>query len=145
MPLSDFSENRLLNLVLKPAGADFSGVNPTVVMLALFTNASGLTADSLETNQGTGAVIPYEVTGGGYVRRQITFNAPSGGEATNSNTVDFGVASTDWGTVTHYALLNVGITDFPGTLFYGEFDIARPVFTGDRFIVYPGQLKVRFA
>ena len=137
----------MLNYILKTPGGDTSGIRPStagLVYIALFTDPDGLTAGSLETNQGTGAVIPYEVTGGAYVRQQIFFNASaSGGIISNTANVIFPLASTDWGIVTHYALLNIGITDFPGTLFWGAFNTPFNIRTGDRFTIKTGQLQVR--
>lgn len=147
--MSNFMENNTLNYILKTAGGDTSGIRPStagLVYIALFTNPSGTTSSSLESNAGTGASIPFEVTGGSYARQRIYFNNPSSnGIISNSLITNWDVATTDWGIVTHYALLNIGITDFPGTLFWGVFDTPQNVQTGDRFVIYPGQLKVQIS
>jgi hypothetical protein len=62
-----------------------------------------LTAAPSDTTAGT------EVTGGSYARIAKTaasagFNAASGGSATNSAEIDFGTATANWGTVTHFAI-----------------------------------------
>ena len=44
---------------------------------------------ALETATGTNAAAGTEVTGGSYARQTITFNAASGGSATNSNAISF--------------------------------------------------------
>jgi hypothetical protein len=59
--------------------------------------------------------------------------------------VDFPLSTASWGTITHYALLNIGITSFAGTLFWGAFDTPRTINTGDRFTILPGQLQVRIS
>lgn len=52
---------------------------------------------------GTGVTEP---TGGGYGRATITsFTAPSGGTVSNAESVDFPIATEDWGApITHYVL-----------------------------------------
>lgn len=75
-----------------------------------------------------------EVTGGGYARVQKTnnltnFPASVGGSKSNANDVDFGVASADWGTLTH-----VGVFDSAGAtnlLFWGALEQSRIVNSGD--------------
>lgn len=44
---------------------------------------------ALETATGTNAAAGTEVTGGSYARQTITFNAASGGSATNSNSITY--------------------------------------------------------
>lgn len=137
----------MLNYILKTPGGDTSFIRPNtpgLVYIALFTDPDGLTSSSLETNQGTGAVIPYEVTGGGYNRQQIYFNdSATGGLISNSTEIVWGRSTAPWGTVTHYALLNIGVSDFPGTLFWGVFDTPIEVRADDRFYIRTGQLKIR--
>jgi hypothetical protein len=146
MSMSNFMENNMLNYILKTPGGDTFGIRPNpagTIFLAVFTDPDGLTAQSLETNQGTGAVIPYEVSGNGYQRKLISFNAASIGISTNSSTVSFDLATGSWGEITHYALLNIGVTDFPGTLFWGAFDSPELIEAGDRLVIRPGQLRIR--
>ena len=147
MSMSNFMETNMLNYILKTPGGDTSGIRPIpagILYLAIFTNPDGLTASSLETNQGTGAVIPYEVSGGSYVRQRIYYeNASQLGIISNSRQVDFPLATGTWGTITHYAILNIGISDYPGTLLWGAFDTPQTITTGDRLIIRQGQLKVR--
>ena len=49
-----------------------------------------------------------EIQGGGYVRQPVSFSAPavSGGKTqiTNSITVEFPIATADWGTVSHWGI-----------------------------------------
>lgn len=147
MSMSNFMENNMLNYILNTPGGDTSFIRPNpagILYLAVFTDPAGLTASSLETNQGTGAVIPYEVTGNGYTRTQVFFNNnPVQGIISNSSIVSFPLATGTWGTVTHYAILNIGVTSFPGTLFWGSFDTPQTIVTADRLVISQGQLKVR--
>jgi hypothetical protein len=61
--------------------------------LALYTAAPG------ETGGGT------EVTGGGYARKAITFTVTAN-SAANTAEVDFGQATANWGTVSHWAIMS---------------------------------------
>ncbi|AWB45270.1 hypothetical protein DCC85_14245 [Paenibacillus sp. CAA11] len=92
--ISNWLSAQLLNAALR--STNFTA--PTSVYLALYT--------SDPTAADTGA----EVTGGGYVRKAITFAAPAlvSGRQTVSSAVDveFPIATADWGLVTH-----VGIRD----------------------------------
>ena len=147
MSMSNFMENNMLNYILNTPGGDTSFIRPSpagILYLAVFTDPDGLTASSLETNQGTGAVIPYEVTGNGYARTQVFFNNNAvQGIISNSSIVSFPLATGTWGTITHYAILNIGVTSFPGTLFWGSFDTPQTIVTADRLVISQGQLKVR--
>jgi hypothetical protein len=147
MSMSNFMENNMLNYILKTPGGDTSFIRPStpgLLFLAVFTDPSGLTASSLETNQGTGAVIPYEVSGNGYARTRVYFENPSfQGIISNSRAVEFPLATGTWGSITHYAILNIGVSDFPGTLFWGTFDTPQTIGTADRLVIRQGQLKVR--
>jgi len=71
-----------------------SVTRPTAWYLGLFTS------DPTETGAaGT------EVSGGGYVRKAVTFTV-SGNLATNSAAIEWSAASSSWGTVTHIAVLD---------------------------------------
>jgi hypothetical protein len=90
MSASDYLENKLLDHVLGTAA--YSQPTPYV---ALFTSGTGL-----ETN----APID-EVTGTGYSRQTVSFNAASSGTATSNGAVQF-TATASWGTVTHMAIMD---------------------------------------
>tara|TARA_Y100000015_G_scaffold42641_1_gene50549 strand:- start:342 stop:725 length:384 start_codon:yes stop_codon:yes gene_type:complete len=71
-----------------------SVTRPTAWYLGLFTS------DPTETGSaGT------EVSGGGYVRKAVTFTV-SGNLATNSAAIEWSAATSSWGTVTHIAVLD---------------------------------------
>lgn len=90
MSASDYLENKVLDHVL--GTTSYSQPTPYV---ALFTSGTGL-----ETNSPAD-----EVTGTGYSRQTVTFNASSGGTATNDGAVQF-TATVSWGTVTHMAIMD---------------------------------------
>jgi len=85
--LSDYLENKLLDHALGTAAYTM----PTVYV-ALYTS------DPTDADTGT------EVSGGGYARQTVTFNAASGGSASNAGDITFPQATADWGTITHIGL-----------------------------------------
>jgi hypothetical protein len=92
---------------------------------------------ALYTSNPTGADTGTEVSGAGYARQSITFGAPAaeGGKQTikNSAKIEFPVAESDWGTVTH-----IGIRDAAtaGNLIaFAELSAPRTIQTGDRFVI----------
>lgn len=147
MSISNFAEDRLLNYILGTPGGDTSGIRPSpagLIHIGLFTNADGQTPTYLETNAGTGSLGTNEVSGGSYARQQIIFGSPAAnGIISNTNRIDWAVATSGWGTVTHFALINIGISDICGTLFWGQLDTPRTVLAGEKFVIFPGQIKVQ--
>lgn len=123
--LSDALETALLNHLLR----NISYTSPVTVYLALFT------ADP--TDAGTGA----EVTGGSYARQAITFNAPSGGVATNSSQEDY--LNMPGATVTHLGLFDAATAGV--LLFHGPLTESKVVNAGDTFTVNAGDLSVSLA
>lgn len=121
---SDYLEEALLNHVLR----NTAYTAPATVYLALFTTAPG------EAGGGT------EVSGGGYARQAISFNAPSGGTCTNSADVNFPQATADWGTIQGFGIFSAATGG--NLLFYGNFTVAKQVLNGDYFTVPVGQLSI---
>lgn len=124
--LSDYLENALINAVLR--GIQYT--SPSKVYVALFT--------SNPTDAGKGT----EVSGGGYARQQVTFSAPSNGATSNSADVVFPVATADWGTITHFGIYDAATGG--NLLIHGAFQIAKPIYTGDQFIIRKGDLGITF-
>jgi len=92
---------------------------------------------ALYTSNPTGNDTGTEVTGGGYVRRQIIFTAPTieGGKQTIKNTaeIQFPIATANWGTVTHVGIRTAATG---GTLIsHGPLLSPRTIETGDRYVI----------
>lgn len=92
---------------------------------------------ALYTSNPTANDTGTEVSGAGYARQPITFSAPTieGGKQTikNSVKVEFPVAESDWGTITH-----IGIRDAAtgGNLIaFAELEAPRTILAGDRFVI----------
>ena len=116
--LSNFLEDELLDHVV--GNSAYSA--PGTLYFSLFTAAPS------DAGGGT------EVTGGSYARQAITnnltqFPASSGGSKSNANAIDFGVASANWGTITHAAVLDVS----SNYLFWGALTASKTVGSGDGF------------
>jgi hypothetical protein len=124
MSMSDYLENALLNAVLR----NTPYTSPSQVYVALFT--------SDPTDAGTGT----EVSGGGYARQAVTFNAPSNGQVTNASDILFPVATASWGTVTH-----VGIYDAQtggNLLFSGALTTSKTISANDQLKIAAGSLSI---
>jgi hypothetical protein len=116
--MSDYLESKFLGVSL--LGSPFTA--PATVWLALATSA---TTD--------GAVFSEVPSGTGYERQVIVFGAPAAVglamQVTNSGVVNFPLATTPWGTITHQ-----GLYDSPTSgnqLYWGALTTARTVITND--------------
>lgn len=105
---------------------------PTTIYLALYIN------DPTDADTGT------EVSGGAYARKQVTFGAPAqtGDKAVISNNakVEFDIATTDWGNVSHWGLRTAAIGG--NLLCRGSFSRVENVLSGNRFTIEIGNLQV---
>jgi hypothetical protein len=125
--MSNYLENKVLDYVLRDQ-ADWA---PTAVYLALHT------ADP--TDAGTGA----EVSGSGYARQAITFNAAhaTAGTIDNSSAEEF--TNMPACTVTH-----IGVWDHASSgnlLFHGAVSASKTVTLGDTISLAAGSLDITLA
>lgn len=125
---SDYTEDKVLDHVLGKGTRNFT--SPANLFVGLYTASTGL-----EANNPTA-----EVSGGAYVRKAVTFGAASGGSAANSATVTFDVATANWGTVTHVAVLDASTSG--NVLFWGAVTSSKTIETGDTFQIAQGNLTV---
>ncbi len=119
MHASDYLENKLLDHVLGNTEFD----QPTALYMGLYT------ADSyLEDNTPTA-----EVDGGGYSRINVTelggYSEAADGTSKNIEDMEFPTATSDWGTVTHLALLDAATGG--NVLIWAPLVSARSVISGD--------------
>ena len=116
--MSDYLENKFLDHFLGTSSTS----SPTNVYIGLHT------ADP--TDAGTGA----EVSGNGYARQTMAFDASSSGTASNSAAVEFPAANGgNWGTITHigiYDALTAG-----NLLFHASLTASKTINDGDIFKV----------
>lgn len=127
--MSNYLEEKVLNAVLR--GQAFPSIPK--VYAALFT-----------TNPGEDGSTGTEVSGGGYSRKEVTFAAPTQvldiATCTNSLEVDFGVATTNWGYITHSALYDASTGG--NMLYHGALETPKTIETADSLRYAVGKLKV---
>ena len=121
MTISDYYENKILDHMLR--GTAFTP--PAAVYVSLHS------ADPGETGAN-------EISGGGYARQQVTFNAPSGGSMTNSNLLRWDNMPAV--TVTHVALWDAPTLGNP--IWTGPLTASVTVTAGASFEIAPGNLTV---
>jgi len=88
--ISDYAEKLLLDWMMTTGSA----TRPTAWFLALYTAAPN------DAGGGT------EVSGNGYSRQAIAFDAAAtpGGTTSNSGAVSFTASGGDWGAITHFGI-----------------------------------------
>ncbi|WP_339271750.1 hypothetical protein NYE54_09320 [Paenibacillus sp. FSL K6-1330] len=145
MNMSNYLAAALLNQVFRNAAY----TRPTKLYLALYIS------------NPTGADTGQEVTGGGYVRQEVTFGAPTienytiyhpttGQQVTvskqtikNSADVVMPTATADWGQVSH-----IGIRDAAtggNLLYFGALETPRSILSNDIFKMLTGQIVCTLA
>lgn len=130
---SNYLENELLDHVLRGAAGAWSA--PATVYLGLFTNTSTNAAANLEANIKTD-----EVGGTGYTRQSVSFAVAASGSTSNSATITFGPAGSNWGTVTHVAVMDASTSG--NVLFWGAIASTKTIDSGDTFQITSGNLTI---
>ena len=97
-------------------------------------------------NDASTAATAGEVSGGGYARVALTNNqtnwpAWSGGATSNGIAIDFGTASGNWGTVTHFAIVS-SASGAGNILYHGDLTVSKTINSGDSAQFPIGDLDV---
>lgn len=124
---TNYLENEVLDHVLGEGTRDFT--SPATLYIGLFTAVADAEAGTVT-----------EVSGNNYSRAAVSFNAASGGSATNNGDVDFAAATGSWGTITH-----VGVYDASSEgnlLLVGSLSASKSVTSGDIFRIADTNLTV---
>jgi len=124
MPKSYYFDNAVLNAAL----LNVAYPTPTSVWVALYTTSPDPT--------GGGS----EVSGGGYLRIQATFVTPADGAVSNTADITYPVATSAWGTITSFAILDAPTAG--NILYYGTLSASRIVQQNDQIKFPLGQLTV---
>lgn len=126
--MSDYLEDAFLDHFLGTSSTS----SPATIYVGLHT------ADPTDAGTGT------EVSGSGYARQSIAFDASSSGTASNSAAVEFPAASGgDFGTVTH-----IGIWDAltsGNLLFHSALTTSKTISDGDIFKVAASGIDITAA
>jgi hypothetical protein len=125
--LSNYLENALINATLR----NTTYTSPATVYVGLFLTDP--------TDAGTGT----EVTGTPYARKAMAFNAPSNGASVNSAAVEFDQATSNWGTITHFALFDALTTG--NMLYHGALTASKTIENGDVFKFASASVTVTLA
>jgi hypothetical protein len=121
---SDYLENALLNAVLR----NTSYTSPATVYCGLFT------VSPTDANTGT------EVSGNGYNRKSVAFDAPSGGVTQNTSLITFDQASGgNWG-----AIIAIGLYDASsaGNLLYWTTVTSQQIDDGDTATIAAAAISI---
>jgi hypothetical protein len=125
---SDYLENKVIDHVLGKGARNFT--SPAALFVALSKTSF--------TDTGTGGT---ELTGGSYARQAVTFNAASGGIATNTADLSFtnlnGVSSTP---ISHMGIFDASTGG--NLLFHGALTTSKTVADGEDAVIRAGQLTV---
>ena len=125
--MSDYLENEILDHILGTGAYTM----PTTVYVGLSTGSFN------DNNSGT------ELSGSGYARQAIAFNAASSGTADNSGAVDFPAATGSWGTVSHFGLFDASTGG--NLLIHGALTASKAVATGDILRIAAGDMDITAA
>ena len=125
---SDYTENIVLDHILSNGRSALVYTPATTLHIALFTSSGGL-EDNVEGSQ-------TEISGGAYARQSLDgttnyFSEASGGETSNYAAIEFPVATADWGTITHVAIMDASTSG--NVLIWGELTSSKLIETGDQF------------
>ena len=123
MALSNYLENALLNATV----GNVAYTTPSTVYLALYSVAP--------TVSTTGT----ELSGSGYSRQAITFNAPSGGAVTSNVTVTFGPATATWSTIVASAVVDASTG---GNIMYFTNTSAQNILSGSSLVLGGGNVTI---
>ena len=127
--LSDFSEKLLLDWLMTSGSA----TRPTAWYVALYTAAPS------DSGGGT------EVSGNGYIRKAVAFDAAStpGGTTSNTGAVSFTASGGSWGTVTHIGIFTAETSG--NLLWHGALTASKAVGDGDTIEFAIGNIDLTVA
>lgn len=127
--LSDHAEKLLLDFLMTTGTA----TRPTNWYVALYTGAPS------DSGGGT------EVSGAGYARQAVTFDAATspGGTTSNSGDVSFTAAGGNYGTVTHLGIFDASSSG--NLLWHGALTADKTVEDGDTITFTAGNIDLTMA
>jgi hypothetical protein len=127
--LSDYAEKLLLDFLMTTGTA----TRPTEWYVGLFTAAPN------DAGGGT------EVSGSGYSRQSVAFDAATSGAGTTSNTGDvvFTAAGGSWGTITHIGIFDASTAG--NLLWHGSLVASKTVADGDTLQFSTGNIDLTLA
>lgn len=145
MNMSNYLATALLNQVFR----NTAYTQPAKVYLALYTS------------NPTAADTGQEVSGGGYIRQEVTFGSPTSENYTiyhpttgqqvtvqkltikNSMDIVMSTATADWGQITHMGIRDAATGG--NLLYFGALETPRSILTNDIFKMLTGQIALTLA
>ena len=124
MPKTYYLDGSAINAALR--GIPY--VSPAASYIALYTTSP--------TKSGGGV----EVSGGAYSRQICTWTAPVNGQSFSVGDVIFPVATTLWGTVTSFALVDAPLGG--NILYFANLNAPQLIQPNDQLKFFSGQLQV---
>jgi len=117
--MSNYLEDEILDHILGQGSLAFS---PGTLWVALCT--------STPSDTSTGATIAEVADSNGYARQAISFNAASGGSATNNGDISFTASGGNWGTVTSFVVVDSSTHGAGNVYFWTDLDASQVVNDG---------------
>ena len=129
--MTNFLETELSDHILNGA----SWASPATIYLALFT-----------VDPGEAGTLTNEVADGiGYTRQSMSFGAPTDGVTETDADITFTQATGDWGTVSHFGIMDGNTTGAGNMLFYSPLNTSKTINTDDIFKVSATNITVTLA
>jgi len=126
--MSDYLEVKILDHITSRTAY----TKPSAVYLGLSTG------DFTDTGSGSS-----ELSGSGYARVAVGFDAAASGATSNTSAIDFPAATGNWGTVSHWALFDASTSG--NALIVGSFSASKTIETNDVLRIAAGDLDLTAA
>ena len=123
----DFS-NDLANKLINATVRKLAYTTPSQAYVALYT--------SDPTKENTG----IEVSAPTYYRMALTMGTPADGFSENISEMEWAVASTVWGTITHIGVMDAEVLG--NLMYFTELVEPKNITVGDQFQITPANLKL---
>ncbi len=123
----DFS-NDLANKLINATVRKVAKTTPSQAYVALYT--------SDPTKENTG----IEVSAPTYYRMALTMGTPADGFSENISEMEWAVASTVWGTITHIGVMDAEVLG--NLMYFTELVEPKNITVGDQFQITPANLKL---
>lgn len=123
----DFS-NDLANKLINATVRKVAYTTPSQAYVALYT--------SDPTKENTG----IEVSAPTYYRMALTMGTPADGFSENISEMEWAVASTVWGTITHIGVMDAEVLG--NLMYFTELVEPKNITVGDQFQITPANLKL---
>ncbi len=123
----DFSNN-LANKIIDATVRKIAYSTPSQAYVALYTS------DPTKDNTGT------EVSAPTYYRMALTMGTPSDGFSENISVMEWAIATTVWGTITHVGIMDAEVSG--NLMYFAELLEPKNITVGDQFQITPSNLKL---